>query len=94
MGVSFAELVLTCELFEGSIIRAIRRLSELLDELKVRAIYICIYSYIFYIHIYIYIYIYVFMYLFIYIHRVCCPLWWCWDVASFLPVCSFVRTFD
>jgi len=35
MSVSFAELVLTCELFEGSIIRAIRRFSELLDELKV-----------------------------------------------------------
>ena len=33
-GATFAELCDSCELFEGSIIRAIRRLSELLDELK------------------------------------------------------------
>jgi ATP-dependent RNA helicase DOB1 len=33
-GVKFFELCKTCELFEGSIIRALRRLSELLDELK------------------------------------------------------------
>ncbi|EOD39832.1 hypothetical protein EMIHUDRAFT_223385 [Emiliania huxleyi CCMP1516] len=33
-GATFAELCNSCELFEGSIIRAIRRLSELLDELK------------------------------------------------------------
>ena len=33
-GVAFSELCGMCDLFEGSIIRAIRRLSELLDELK------------------------------------------------------------
>lgn len=33
-GVTFSELCMVCELFEGSIIRALRRLSALLDELK------------------------------------------------------------
>ena len=33
-GSTFASLTKMCELFEGSIIRAIRRLSELLDELQ------------------------------------------------------------
>ena len=26
--------------------------------------------------------------------RVCCPSLWCWDVASPLPACGFVKTFD
>ena len=33
-GATFDELTSMCDLFEGSIIRAVRRLSELLDELK------------------------------------------------------------
>ena len=33
-GARFEELCSMCDLFEGSIIRAIRRLSELLDELQ------------------------------------------------------------
>ena len=33
-GATFAELCGQCDLFEGSIIRAIRRLSELLDEMQ------------------------------------------------------------